>query len=95
MDAKILDQVTANTVGNCKMMIVDLNMESYTEYTISNIPFTPQAIICAKVTPGAEYSTTIIKPMSKNYFMQVKTWEINSIVVYTDYGGNWYFIILG
>ena len=95
MDAKILDQVSANTVGNCNMMIADVSMAEYTEYTISNIPFVPKAIICARQRSGSEESTTIIKPMTANQIMKVTAWNIDSIVIKTDFAGHWYFIILG
>lgn len=98
MDAKILDQVAINLVGNCKIMVVDLNIEGYSRYRISNISFTPQAIICAKKREppvDGEISAVLIKPMSTNYYMEVNEWNIDSVVVRSNFSGHWYFIILG
>lgn len=74
MDAKILDQVTANTVGNCNMMITNRTMQNYQPYTISNIPFIPKVIMCAQDRTGNETSTILIKPMARNQIMEVTTW---------------------
>lgn len=97
MDAKILDQVTANTVGNCKIMTTSLIMATGVKYTISNISFVPQAVVCARNRNDEEWSTTIIKPMTANYVMRVNEWGIDFITVSTGYGygDTWYFIILG
>lgn len=95
MDAKILDQVSANTVGNCNMMITNRTIQSYQTYTILNIPFIPKVLMCAKDEIGNEISTIIIKPMARNQIMEVKTWGIDSIAIMTNYGGDWHFIILG
>lgn len=95
MDAKILDQLSANTVGNCKIMTTSLVMKDGVNYTISDIPFVPQAIICASQNSGYESSTVIIKPMTNNYNMHVNKWDTDSIVVSTERGKTWYFIILG
>ena len=95
MDAKIFDQVTASTVGNCNMMITEVNMQNHQTYTISNIPFIPKVLMCAQDRTGNEMSTIIIKPMLANQIMQVTAWEIDFIVIKTSWGGDWHFVILG
>lgn len=95
MDAKILDQVSANTVGNCKMYITDaITMGNYQKYTLP-VPFTPYAVMCAKNHAGTNYSVVLVKPMAANQTMEVVTWGDSSVEVRTSYGGDWYFVFFG
>lgn len=79
------------------MMTTSLVMATGVKYTIPNIPFAPQAIICVRSRNDEEWSTTIIKPMDENYIMRVDKWGTTFITVSTPYGygDTWYFIILG
>lgn len=95
MDGKILDQVSVNTVGNCKMYITDaIKMENYKKYTLP-VPFTPYAVMCAKNHAGDDYSAVLVKPMAANQIMEVVTWGDSSVEVRTSYGGDWYFVFFG
>lgn len=98
MDAKILDQVSSATVGNVKMFITNITVKTSEEFTISNIPFIPKAIIGSKDSEEATLSPLFIKPMTQTYIMQVTSWGTNFIKMITTTGyhsGLWYFLIIG
>lgn len=94
MDAKILDQVTASTVGKTYFVHGRIISENAST-TISNIPFTPLAVIYIQDVDNGAFGA-LVKPSSLRPPIKITEWGTNYLKVtnLTEFTG-YNFIILG
>lgn len=96
MDAKILDQVTNATVGKMYFVYNKFIAQNDSK-TISNIPFTPLAVIFMRNSGDNELVGVIIKPGTVYPTIRITEWGTNYLTV-TNLWNEWTaydFIILG